>query len=160
MEKLKFGHRGGNQPVMNLVSRRVEITAQNHGFGLLFPSLGKLIPELSGGETEHEADGDLRAWVRRGIAPVVMNERFGRIRLTHVNLNDGTAEGIQLLDAPCFSVQYHPEASPGPTDAHYLFTAFTRLMDGEENYLDIDTAKDRLAGWNFAETAATETEEN
>ena len=83
-------------------------------------------------------------------------------------LEDGTifygracgAEGIQLLDAPCFSVQYHPEASPGPTDAHYLFTAFTRLMDGEENYLDIDTAKDRLAGWNFAETAATETEEN
>ena len=66
-----------------------------------------------------------------------MNERFGRIRLTHVNLNDGTAEGIQLLDAPCFSVQYHPEASPGPTDAHYLFTAFTRLVDGEENYLDI-----------------------
>ena len=160
MEKLKFGHRGGNQPVMNLVSRRVEITAQNHGFGLLFPSLGKLVPELSGGETEHAADGDLRVWVRRGIAPVVMNERFGRIRLTHVNLNDGTAEGIQLLDAPCFSVQYHPEASPGPTDAHYLFTAFTRLMDGEENYLDIDTAKDRLAGWNFAETAATETEEN
>ena len=52
MEKLKFGHRGGNQPVMNLVSRRVEITAQNHGFGLLFPSLGKLIPELSGGETQ------------------------------------------------------------------------------------------------------------
>ena len=74
-----------------------------------------------------------------------------------MNLNDGTAEGIQLLDAPCFSVQYHPEASPGPTDAHYLFTAFTRLMDGEENYLDIDTEKDRLAGWNFAET---ETEEN
>ena len=53
-----------------------------------------------------------------------------------------------------------PAASPGPTDAHYLFTAFTRLMDGEENYLDIDTAKDRLQGWNFAETAATETEEN
>ncbi len=87
-----------------------------------------------------------------------MNERFGRIRLTHVNLNDGTAEGIQLLDAPCFSVQYHPEASPGPTDAHYLFTAFTRLMDGEENYLDIDIAKDRLAGWNFAETAGREEE--
>ncbi len=71
-----------------------------------------------------------------------------------------TAEGIQLLDAPCFSVQYHPEASPGPTDAHYLFTAFTRLMDGEENYLDIDTAKDRLAGWNFAESENAATEEN
>ena len=82
------------------------------------------------------------------------NERFGRIRLTHVNLNDGTAEGIQLLDAPCFSVQYHPEASPGPTDAHYLFTAFARLMAGEPDYLSIDIAADRLAGWNFA------TEEN
>ena len=158
MEKLKFGHRGGNQPVMNLVTRRVEITAQNHGFGLVFPSLGKLVPELSGGVTEHPADGDLRAWVRAGIAPVVENERFGRIRLTHVNLNDGTAEGIQLLDAPCFSVQYHPEASPGPTDAHYLFTAFTRLMDGDENYLDIDISKDRLAGWNFAEDAAAAAE--
>ena len=151
MEKLKFGHRGGNQPVMNLISHRVEITAQNHGFGLIFPSLGELIPELSGGETEHAADGDLRKWARMGIAPVVQNERFGRIRLTHINLNDGTAEGIQLLDHPAFSVQYHPEAAPGPTDAHYLFTAFTRLMDGDENYLDIDISKDRLAGWKFAE---------
>lgn len=151
IEKLKFGHRGGNQPVMNLVSGRVEITAQNHGFGLIFPSLGALVPELSGGHAEHPADGDLRFWVREGVAPVVRNERFGRIRLTHVNLNDGTAEGIQLLDAPCFSVQYHPEASPGPTDAHYLFTAFTRLMDGDDDYLDIDISKDRLAGWRFAE---------
>lgn len=154
IEKLKFGHRGGNQPVMNLLTRRVEITAQNHGFGLVFPSLGALVPELSGGVAEHPSDGDLRFWVERGIAPVVENERFGRIRLTHVNLNDGTAEGIQLLDAPCFSVQYHPEASPGPTDAHYLFTAFARLMAGEPDYLSIDIAADRLAGWNFA------TEEN
>ena len=150
MEKLKFGHRGGNQPVMNLLSRRVEITAQNHGFGLVFPSLGALIPELSGGISEHPADGDLRFWAERGIAPVVDNARFGRIRLTHVNLNDGTAEGIQLLDRPAFSVQYHPEAAPGPTDAHYLFTAFARLMDGEPDYLNIDIAKDRLAGWTFA----------
>ena len=153
MEKLKFGHRGGNQPVMNLISRRVEITAQNHGFGLVWPSLGKLIPELSGGVAEHPADGDLRFWVRQGIAPVVDNERFGRIRLTHVNLNDGTAEGIQLLDEPVFSVQYHPEASPGPTDAHYLFTAFARLMDGDPDYLDIDISKDRLAGWQFGDPA-------
>ena len=150
MEKLKFGHRGGNQPVMNLITRRVEITAQNHGFGLLFPTLGALVPELSGGVAEHPADGDLRFWVERGVAPVVVNERFGRIRLTHVNLNDGTAEGIQLLDQPCFSVQYHPEASPGPTDAHYLFTAFARLMDGDADYLDIDISTDRLAGWKFS----------
>ncbi len=157
MEKLKFGHRGGNQPVMNLISHRVEITAQNHGFGLVFPSLGKLIPELSGGETEHPADGDLRVWAQRGIAPVVQNERFGRIRLTHINLNDGTAEGIQLLDSPAFSVQYHPEAAPGPTDAHYLFTAFARLMDGDANYLDIDISKDRLAGWVFDSEDASAT---
>ena len=153
MEKLKFGHRGGNQPVMNLISRRVEITAQNHGFGLVFPSLGELIPEESDGVSEHPADGDLRFWVERGVAPVVRNGRFGRIRLTHVNLNDGTAEGIQLLDHPVFSVQYHPEASPGPTDAHYLFAAFTRLMDGDPDYLDIDISKDRLAGWTFGDPA-------
>lgn len=149
IEKLKFGHRGGNQPVMNLLTGRVEITAQNHGFGLVFPTLGELVPELSGGIAEHPADGDLRAWVRAGAAPVVDNPRFGRVRLTHVNLNDGTAEGIQFLDVPAFSVQYHPEASPGPTDSHYLFSAFARLMDGEGDYLNIDIAKDRLAGWNF-----------
>lgn len=147
MEKLKFGHRGGNQPVMNLRTGRVEITAQNHGFGLLFNTLGPLVPELSDGVCQHVSD--LRFWSERQVAPVVQNDRFGRIQLTHVNLNDGTAEGIAFLDQPVFSVQYHPEASPGPTDAHYLFTAFTRLMDGDANYLDIDIAKDRLAGWKF-----------
>ena len=147
IEKLKFGHRGGNHPVMNLRTHRVEITAQNHGFGLLFPTLGELIPEESAGETEHR--DDLRFWVEKRVAPVVRNEKFGRIQLTHVNLNDGTAEGIAFLDIPAFSVQYHPEASPGPTDAHYLFTAFSRLMDGREDYLDIDIAADRLAGWKF-----------
>ena len=149
IEKLKFGHRGGNHPVMNLLTGRVEITAQNHGFGCLWPSLGPLVPELSGGCAEHPADGDLRHWVREGVAPVVANERFGRIQLTHVNLNDGTCEGMRFLDVPAFSVQYHPEASPGPTDAHYLFTAFTRLMEGRPDYLDIDIAADRLAGWTF-----------
>ena len=136
-----------NHPVMNLRTHRVEITAQNHGFGLLFPTLGELIPEESAGETEHR--DDLRFWVEKRVAPVVRNEKFGRIQLTHVNLNDGTAEGIAFLDIPAFSVQYHPEASPGPTDAHYLFTAFSRLMDGREDYLDIDIAADRLAGWKF-----------
>ena len=150
MEKLKFGHRGGNQPVMNLLTGRVEITAQNHGFGVDWKSLGELVPELSGGVREHPADDDLRFWSRLGTAPVVDNPRFGRIRLTHVNLNDGTAEGVQLLDVPAFSVQYHPEASPGPTDAGYLFQAFVRLMDGEEDCLDIDIAADRLAGWRFS----------
>lgn len=147
IEKLKFGHRGGNQPVMNLLTRRVEITAQNHGFGLRYPSLGALVPEYSGWHKSHE--DDLRFWSKAGYAPVVQNDRFGRIRLSHVNLNDGTVEGIAFMDIPAFSVQYHPEASPGSTDAHYLFTAFTRLMDGREDYLDIDIAQDRLAGWKF-----------
>lgn len=147
IEKLKFGHRGGNHPVMNLRTHRVEITAQNHGFGLLYPSLGPLVPELSGGQATHFED--LRKWVEQGVAPVVQNERFGRIQLTHVNLNDGTAEGMAFLDIPAFSVQYHPEANPGPTDAHYLFNAFVRLMEGREDYLDIDIAADRLAGWRF-----------
>lgn len=146
-EKLKYGHRGGNHPVQNLITGRVEITAQNHGFGIEFSSLGPLIPEESGGFHEHE--DDLRVWASRGVAPVVANERFGRIRLTHVNLNDGTLEGIEFLDVPAFCVQYHPEASPGPTDAHYLFTAFVGLMDAKDDYLDIDIAQDRLAGWKF-----------
>ena len=154
IEKLKFGHRGGNHPVMNLLTRRVEITAQNHGFGVLFPSVGELVPDLSGGYTEHH--DDLRFWVRAGIAPVVRNEHFGRIRLTHVNLNDGTVEGVAFLDVPAFCVQYHPEAAPGPTDAHYLFTAFARLMEGRKDYLDIDIAADRLAGWRFGAEAAKE----
>lgn len=155
MEKLKYGHHGGNQPVMNLVAKRVEITAQNHGFGLVFPTLGPLVPELSGGFSKHVSD--LRFWNDHNIAPVVQNERFGRIQLTHINLNDGTAEGIAFLDIPAFCVQYHPEASPGPTDAHYLFTAFTRMMDGKSaaEALDIDITADRLAGWDFGRTKCT-----
>lgn len=147
IEKLKFGHHGGNQPVMNLLTGRVEITAQNHGFNLVFPSLGPLANEMEGISPAHLAD--LLFWADQGIAPVVSNPRYGGIRLTHVNLNDGTAEGIAFTDIPAFSVQYHPEANPGPTDSHYLFTAFTRLMDGREDYLDIDIARERLDGWKF-----------
>jgi len=90
--KLKFGHRGGNQPVLDYQRQQVEITSQNHGFAVDEESLG--------------AD----------------------IKVTHINLNDNTVEGIQLLSAPAFSVQYHPEASPGPHDAQYLFQRFIDLM--------------------------------
>ena len=131
IEKLKFGHRGGNHPVMNLRTRRVEITAQNHGFGLVFPSLGALVPELSAGVCAHE--DDLRCWVRRGVAPVVQNERFGRIQLTHVNLNDGTAEGVECAEDGVFSMQYHPESASGPQDSAYLFKKFTKIMEEHKN---------------------------
>ena len=130
IQKLPYGHHGGNEPVMNLLTGRVEVTAQNHNYGVVFPSLGRLVPELSGGVEEHPTDGDLRFWSRARIAPVVCNERYGRIRLTHVNLNDGTPEGLQFLDVPAFAVQYHPEARPGPNDSAYLFESFVRLMDG------------------------------
>ncbi len=90
--KLKFGHHGGNQPVMDLTTRKVEITSQNHGFAVDVASL-------------------------EGIA-----------QLTHVNLNDQTAEGLAHATLPLFSVQYHPEASPGPRDASYLFDRFIEYM--------------------------------
>ncbi|MDP2300210.1 MAG: carbamoyl-phosphate synthase small subunit, partial [Actinomycetota bacterium] len=127
--KLKYGHRGGNQPVMNLLNGRVEITSQNHGFCVDFGSIGSLVPELSG-DLAHDT-GDLGAWVRAGVAPVVRSERFGPVQLTHVNVNDMTVEGLRALEMPAYSVQYHPEAAPGPHDARYLFGAFTRMMDGE-----------------------------
>jgi carbamoyl-phosphate synthase small subunit len=91
--KLKFGHRGGNQPVKNLLTHKVEITSQNHGFAVDPDSLDA-----------------------------------GQIELTHINLNDQTVEGIRHRSLPAFSVQYHPEASPGPHDSHYLFEEFKRLI--------------------------------
>lgn len=129
--KLKYGHRGGNQPVKNLLTGRVEITSQNHGFCVDFGSIGPLSPELSGGLTLPL--DDLGAWARAGVAPVVRSAGFGAVQLTHINLNDMTVEGLRLLERPAFSVQYHPEAAPGPHDARYLFGAFTRLMDGEKD---------------------------
>ena len=152
IEKLPFGHHGGNEPVMNLLTHKVEVTAQNHNYGLVFESMGPLVPELSGAEAEHVHD--LRHWAEQGIAPVVMTKRHGRVRLTHVNLNDGTPEGIQFLDIPAFSVQYHPESQPGPHDSRYLFQAFVRLMDAwhergdgasgmSPDYLSIDVREGR-----------------
>ena len=90
--KLKFGHHGGNQPVMDLTTRKVEITSQNHGFAVDADSLS------------------------------------GAAQLTHLNLNDNTVEGLAHRELPIFSVQYHPESSPGPHDANYLFKRFTDLM--------------------------------
>ena len=91
--KLKFGHHGANHPVMDLGTRKVEITSQNHGFA------------------------------------VDVGSMEGRAVLTHVSLNDKTVEGMRHDSLPVFSVQYHPEASPGPNDSCYLFERFTRLMD-------------------------------
>ena len=91
--KLKFGHRGGNQPVKDLRSGRISITSQNHGFAVDPTSLP---PELE---------------------------------VTHINLNDGTVEGMRHRELPVFCVQYHPEAAPGPNDASHLFEEFAALID-------------------------------
>jgi carbamoyl-phosphate synthase small subunit len=92
--KLKFGHHGGNHPVLNLERKQVEITAQNHGFA---------------------------------VEPASLN--LNDVNITHVNLNDNTVEGIEHRSIPAFSVQYHPEASPGPHDSYYLFKKFFGMMN-------------------------------
>ncbi|MCR9247733.1 MAG: glutamine-hydrolyzing carbamoyl-phosphate synthase small subunit [bacterium] len=93
--KMKFGHHGGNQPVIDLLTDKVEITSQNHSYAVDGDSL---------------PDG---------------------VEITHKNLNDGTVEGLRHKELPVFSVQYHPEAAPGPHDALYLFERFVKLLDGQ-----------------------------
>jgi carbamoyl-phosphate synthase small subunit len=130
--KLKFGHRGANQPVLNLDTGIVEVTSHNHGFAVDPASFG----ETNGGQSRDEAGVVSRSWYggvqgaerdHPGPNPETI---FGPIQLTHWNLNDGTLEGLRCKDVPAFSVQYHPEAAPGPHDARYLFTSFRELMAG------------------------------
>ncbi|MEU6576433.1 glutamine-hydrolyzing carbamoyl-phosphate synthase small subunit [Streptomyces sp. NPDC046805] len=99
--KLKYGHRGINQPVQDRTTGKVEVTAHNHGFAVDAP-LDK-----------------------------VSDTPYGRAEVSHVCLNDDVVEGLQLLDQPAFSVQYHPEAAAGPHDAAYLFDRFVSLMEGQ-----------------------------
>ncbi|MGP5396724.1 glutamine-hydrolyzing carbamoyl-phosphate synthase small subunit [Arthrobacter rhombi] len=99
--KLRYGHRGINQPVMDLSTGKVEITSQNHGFAVDAP---------------------------RGGAFQAPEQKYGRVEVSHVSLNDDVVEGLHCLDLPAFSVQYHPEAAAGPHDSAYLFDRFFDLM--------------------------------
>jgi carbamoyl-phosphate synthase small subunit len=104
--KLKYGHRGINQPVLDRRTGTVEVTAQNHGFAVDAP-----------------LEGDAQT-------------AYGRVRVSHVGLNDNVVEGLECLDIPAFSVQYHPEAAAGPHDSEYLFDRFVELMSAAGNSKD------------------------
>jgi carbamoyl-phosphate synthase small subunit len=106
--KLPFGHRGANHPVKDLQTGKVEITSQNHGFAAVGP----------GGARTIDAD-----------EPVRWDTDFGAAALSHVNLYDRTVEGLELLDVPGGTVQYHPEAGPGPHDSLYLFDRFLARIE-------------------------------
>jgi carbamoyl-phosphate synthase small subunit len=118
--KLPFGHHGGNHPVRRLADGGVEVTSQNHGFAVdLWSLAGREAPKRQGLPTVD-------------LLPDEVTSAVGRVRPTHQNLNDGTLEGLACLDVPAFSVQYHPEAAPGPHDARYLFDEFIQLMGLQE----------------------------
>jgi carbamoyl-phosphate synthase small subunit len=108
--KLRFGHRGLNQPVLDRTTGKVEITAHNHGFAVDAPRDG------------------------------VSDTPYGRVEVSHVCLNDDVVEGVRALDVPAFSVQYHPEAAAGPHDAGYLFDRFADLMDSHRGPKRMSTA--------------------
>jgi carbamoyl-phosphate synthase small subunit len=116
--KLTFGHRGINHPVKNYLRDAIEITSQNHGFAVLPPAA---VQEAM------EAGRDLSALAPAGM---VLDSDLGAVQVSHLNLNDGTVEGLWLRDVRAFSVQYHPEAGPGPHDSRYLFVEFVELMEG------------------------------
>jgi carbamoyl-phosphate synthase small subunit len=119
--KMRFGHRGVNQPVKDLATGRVEITSHNHGFAV-------------------DPDG----WPRDAAGLALTD--LGRVSLSHWNLNDGTLEGLRCLDVPAFAVQYHPEAAPGPHDSRYLFDEFRALMAGSSSEAEPSGSPPRTKG--------------
>ncbi|MFO7700715.1 MAG: glutamine-hydrolyzing carbamoyl-phosphate synthase small subunit [Acidimicrobiia bacterium] len=116
--KLPFGHHGGNHPVRRMSDGKVEITSQNHGFAVdLWSISGRERPTSVG------LPGS-------DLLPTRVETEFGEVSATHQNLNDGTNEGLECHDVPAWSVQYHPEAAPGPNDASALFDRFVAVAVG------------------------------
>ncbi|WP_457962526.1 glutamine-hydrolyzing carbamoyl-phosphate synthase small subunit [Arthrobacter sp. D1-29] len=128
--KLRYGHRGINQPVMDRRTGKVEITSQNHGFAVDAP-----------------LDGATQA----------PEERYGRVEVSHISLNDDVVEGLACLDIPAFSVQYHPEAAAGPHDAAYLFDRFIDLMEGTRDGRTANLSKDAVDSAHPADAGAPDT---
>ena len=109
--KLKYGHRGSNQPVLDLITGKVDITSQNHGFAVEDPSKGMLAPHPSG-----------------ACSVAGSNILEAKFTVRHVNANDRTVEGLDLVGKPAFTIQFHPEACPGPHDASPLFDRFADIV--------------------------------
>jgi carbamoyl-phosphate synthase small subunit len=134
--KLRYGHRGVNQPVMDLATGRVYITSHNHGFAAALPGA----PEADAPDEEPAEEGVSAETPRSPSGPATWSHVPARARhpfgtpygpavVSHVNLNDGVVEGLRLLERPVFSVQYHPEAAPGPHDAADHFDHFRTLLE-------------------------------
>ena len=150
--KLRYGHRGVNQPVMDLATGRVQVTSHNHGFAAALPGLTPAEDEPgeesrpAGGRPVEDRPADGRP-ARDGHTPGIppgggtewahipaaarepFDTPYGPAVVSHVNLNDGVVEGLRMLERPVFSVQYHPEAAPGPHDAVGLFDDFAAAME-------------------------------
>lgn len=109
--KLGYGHRGINQPVLDRMTGKVEVTSHNHGFAVQVPGVapGAVVPDQ------------------------VIETEFGGVQVSHVCLNDNVVEGLRALEVPAFTVQYHPEAAAGPHDADYLFDRFAELIEGRNH---------------------------
>ena len=110
--KMRYGHRGANQPVVDLVTGKVQITSQNHGFAVADPEAGMLAAHPSG-----------------ATSPDTENLHGQEVKVRYINANDRTVEGLDVTDKPCFTVQFHPEACPGPHDAESLFSRFRQIVD-------------------------------
>jgi carbamoyl-phosphate synthase small subunit len=140
--KLRYGHRGVNQPVMDLTTGRVYITSHNHGFAAALPGNAQparcdsapvitgSMPQRAGRSPAEPTAGHVTTWSHvPQQARQSFDTPYGPAAISHVNLNDGVVEGLRLLDRPAFSVQYHPEAAPGPHDAADHFDRFCALLD-------------------------------
>jgi carbamoyl-phosphate synthase small subunit len=109
---MRYGHRGANQPVVDLKTGKVLITSQNHGFAVADPDSGMLAAHPSG-----------------ATSPPQDNLHGSEVEVRYVNANDRTVEGLDVIDSPSFTVQFHPEACPGPHDAENLFLRFREVVD-------------------------------